>query len=163
MSSVTETERAWLAGFWDGEGSIALFHNQEKNGSDKIKPVLTAYNTDYGLINKALDIFSRADCNPYIVLRKQSSKNSRHRDCVEIKFSSVTSILPALQLMLPYLSGVKRAKGEILLRYLLRRQEKYAKGDQSYDERDWSDLEEIRSSETTRAAPEVNSTLWKKI
>jgi len=160
---VTETDRAWLAGIWDGEGSISLFSNNEHNGSVKLKPVVNMVNTDLAIINKVLDILEQAGCKPYIVNRPHSKKNANHRDVVEIKFSSIPSIIPALELMVPYLCGTKRAKAEILLRYAKRRADKFAVGDRTYDEDDWNDYEQIRSSETTREAPVANSTLWKKI
>jgi len=158
--SVTETERAWLAGIWDGEGSLALFTNHEKNGSLKIKPVANMVNTDYGIINRAHDIMVRGGCNPYVVNRRQSAKNLKHKDVIELKCSSVPTIEALLSLITPYLCGVKKQKAEILLRYVQRRKEKFANGDRSYEDEDFTAVEQIRSSETTRETPESNCTIW---
>ncbi len=157
---ITEIERAWLAGIIDGEGSISLFSNQEKSGSIKIKPVINFVNTDLGIVNEALSILHKAGCKPYIVNRRQSTKNSRHRDVVEVKASSVPEVKKFLELVAPYLKGEKKHKAEILLRYVSRREEKFKLGDYSYDEDDWQDLTAIRSSQTTREAPISNSTVW---
>lgn len=151
------TELAWLAGIIDGEGSIALFSNQEQSGSWKIKPVVNFVNTDLGIINTALDILYRNDVKPYIVKRHQSKKNKNHKDVIEVKVSSVPEIKKFLELVSPYLKGEKKHKAEILLRYATRRDEKFKLGDRSYDQDDWQDLEDIRSSQTTRQTPEINS------
>lgn len=156
---ITEIERAWLAGIVDGEGSIALFSNQEKSGSVKIKPVVNFVNTDIGIVNTALDILHRAGCNPYIVNRKQSNRNNRHKDVVEVKASSVEQVKKFLEVVAPYLCGEKKHKAQILLRYVSRREEKFKQGDFSYNKDDWTDLEEIRSSQTTREAPTVDCCL----
>lgn len=157
---ITEMDRAWLAGIWDGEGSISLFRNEEKNGSIKIKPVVNFVNTDLGIINEALRILSEADCSVYIVNRNQSRKNSNHQDVVEVKCSTIVGIKKILELIAPYLRGVKKHKAEILLRYCTRREEKFSKGDRTYDEDDFKDLSEIRSSQTTREKPAFDSQIW---
>lgn len=157
---ITEIERAWLAGIVDGEGSIALFTNQEKSGSVKIKPVVNFVNTDMGIINTALDILHRAGCNPYIVNRKQSKKNNRHKDVVEVKATSAVQVKKFLEIVTPYLRSEKKHKAEILIRYVTRREDKFRLGDFSYDEHDWADLKDIRSPQTTREAPAADCAVW---
>ena len=157
---VTETERAWLAGIWDGEGSISLFQNTEKDGAIKLKPIVNMVNTDMGIINKCLDIIERGGCHAYIVNRRHSVKNPKHKDVVEIKFSSVPNIKGILELIEPYLEGSKKSKAQILLRYVNRRSEKFLRGDRSYEEEDFEDMRLIRSSETTCETPTFNSNVW---
>ena len=157
---ITEMDRAWLAGIWDGEGSIALFRNEEKNGSVKIKPVVNFVNTDIGIINEALRILHEADCSVYIVNRNQSTKNSKHRDVIEVRCSTIVGIKKILELISPYLRGDKKHKAEILLRYCARREQKFLQGDRSYDADDFNDLSEIRSSQTTREKPAFDSQIW---
>ena len=149
---MVETDRAWLAGIIDGEGSLALFTNKVKDGSTKIKPVLNFVNTDMAIINKALSILEEAECTPYIV--KRVHKNTKHKDCVEVKATSTIQIEKWLLLVLPYLFGNKRAKAEILLRFVKRRMSRRAELKRNdlatYTEEDWQDFNEFRSSTTTR-------------
>jgi hypothetical protein len=149
---VTETDRAWLAGIIDGEGSLSLFTNQEKDGSTKIKPVLNFVNTDMAIVNKALSILEEAGCSPYIV--KRVYKNPLHKDCVEVKATSQVQIEKWLVLILPYLFGIKKQKAEILLRFIRRRMEKRSEVGRNdlatYSKEDWNDFNEFRSSTTTR-------------
>lgn len=149
---VIETDRAWLAGIWDGEGSIALFTNQEKDGCTKIKPVVNMVNTDMGIIDKVLSILEEAECNVYIVRRIH--KNPNHKDVIEIKTNSVNEIEKLLLLIEPYLFGIKKNKANILLRYVRRRKERRNEKGRNdlatYTEDDWNDVAEFRSSQTTR-------------
>lgn len=149
---VTETDRAWLAGIIDGEGSINLFSHQEKSGSTKIKPVINFVNTDMAIVNKAISILTKAGCNPYIV--KRIHKDTRHKDCVEVKATATLQVAKWLELVLPYLYGIKKAKAEILLRFVNRRtakREEVGRNDLAkYDAEDWNDVYEFRSSTTTR-------------
>jgi hypothetical protein len=149
---VTETDRAWLAGIIDGEGHLGLFTNQEKDGSTKIKPVVNFVNTDMAIVNKALSILNDYGCTPYIV--KRTHKNTRHQDCVEVKASSTIQIEKWLNLVTPYLCGVKKQKAEILLRYIKRRMDKRIEVGRNdlakYSKADWDDVHEFRSSTTTR-------------
>lgn len=158
--TTTEVERAWLAGIIDGEGSISLFHNQEKNGSDKIKPVINFVNTDLGIVNEAIKILKNLDCSVYIIKRNQSKKNKNHKDVIEVKCTNIPNIKIWLEAIEPYLKGEKKHKAQILLRYVTRRSEKFTQGDYSYDEDDWSALKDIRSPQTTRETPELNSQVW---
>lgn len=149
---VTETDRAWLAGIVDGEGCISLFTNQERDGSTKLKPVVNFVNTDMGIVNKALSILEQGNVTPYIV--KRVHKNTKHRDCIEVKTTSQIQIKKWLELVLPYLFGIKKQKAEILLRFINRRIEKRAEVGRNdlarYTEEDWDDFNELRSSTTTR-------------
>ena len=149
---VTETDRAWLAGIIDGEGSLSLFTNREKDGSTKIKPVLNFVNTDMTIVNKALSILEEAGCSPYIV--KRVHKNPKHLDIVEVKATSTAQIEKWLLLVQPYLFGVKKAKAEILLRFVRRRMAKRQEAGRNdlaqYSEEDWQDVQNFRSSTTTR-------------
>lgn len=156
----TEADKAWLAGIIDGEGSISLFHNQEASGADKIKPVINFVNTDLGIVNEALKILNDCGCNPYIVKRHQSKKNSKHKDVVEVKCTAIPQVKLFLDIVTPYLKGEKKHKAEILSRYVNRRVEKFSKNERGYDDEDWNDLKEIRSSQTTRETPRLDSKVW---
>lgn len=148
------TDLAWLAGIWDGEGSIALFTHKEKNGSIKICPTVCVVNTDISIINKVRKILEELGCN--FVLQETQPKNSRH----SIKWTLTTRnqkyIILFLEAVIPYLYSIKRQKAEILLDYTTRRVEKTKRilhGTTPYDKEDWSSFhqfQQIRSSQTTR-------------
>ena len=148
------TDLAWLAGIWDGEGSISLFTHKEKNGSTKICPTVNVVNTDIAIINEVRKILEQLDCS--FLLQETKPKNSRH----SIKWTLTTRnqkyIILFLEAMIPFLRSIKKQKAEILLDYSRRRfakTKRLLKGTTPYDEEDWSTFhkfQEIRSSQTTR-------------
>lgn len=152
-----DTDLAWLAGIWDGEGSIALFTHTERNGTQKICPTVCVVNTDIAIINKARKILEEIGCN--FVLQEYRPKNSRHSTRWVLTTRNQNYIVLFLEAVMPYLVSIKRQKAEILLDYTKRRLDKTkrlpSKGSTPYDDEDWSTFQkfqEIRSSQTTREA-----------
>jgi len=159
-----DTDLAWLAGFWDGEGSITLFGHQERNGSKKIKPIVSVVNTDIGMINKVRKILEELGCSFH--LSERGARKSAHSTAYILQTANMSHIIKFLEAVLPYLTGEKKERGEILYDYCSRRASKLerlpSKGSTPYDPEDWEDLKKFegmgfkrsnnRSSSTTRAA-----------
>lgn len=159
---IKDTDLAWLAGFWDGEGSISLFSHTERNGSKKICPCVCVVNTDIGMINKVRKILESLDCS--FVLHERKPKNSKHSIAYVLTTRNMKYIIKFLTSTINYLSGEKRERAEILLDYCSRRYSKLERtpfqGSTPYDPDDWKDLEKFnsmgfkrsnnRSSTTTR-------------
>lgn len=149
-----DTDLAWLAGIWDGEGTITVFSNTEKSGQKKIKPLCVVVNTDIQIISKIQEILLSLDCNFVITERKKEKKH--HSLCWSISTGNMLYIDRLLTAISPYLFGIKRAKADIVLRYVKQRMSKTDvrrfNGTTPYDEKDWSYVQEFRSSETTREA-----------
>jgi len=152
--NMKETDLAWLAGIWDGEGSISLYEAKEANGSKKIRPVITCVNTDVNIVNNIQLILLEMGCNIHI--HEFTPNNPRHSHQWRFITSNMKTLQTFLRLLLPYLRSEKKARGEIMLRYIEQRMAKIDprkfNGTTPYDEKDWSYIEEIRSSETTREA-----------
>lgn len=146
------TDLAWLAGIWDGEGSLTIFSHTEKNGSKKICPTAIVVNTDINIISEIQRILEGLDCS--FVIHEYRPTNKKHKLQWRITTRNTLYIRRLLEAILPYLKGEKKAKGEILLRYVKQRRAKMerlpSKGSTPYDAEDWSYLDKIRSSETTR-------------
>ena len=149
-----ETDLAWLAGIWDGEGSIVLFSNQEKDGTKKIKPVCVVVNTDISIINEIQRILVGIECN--FVIHERKPKNRKHNVCWAVSTSNMLYLKRFLDQVSPYLKGLKKSRADILSRYVNQRLLKVDKrkfnGTTPYDDKDWSFIDEFRSSETTREA-----------
>ena len=149
-----DTDLAWLAGIWDGEGSISLFTHKEKNGLTKLCPTCVVINTDIHIINKVRDILEQLDC--HFVLHEYRPKNKDHKTQWRLTTRNMNYIKTFLTAILPYLVGEKKAKGEILLSYVSQRLDKLEKrnynGTTPYDQEDWDHYTAIRSSTTTREA-----------
>lgn len=112
---VTNTELAWLAGLWDGEGSITIFTHQEKDGNKKICPTLLVVNTNPAIIAEAARILDKLGTSFHVFER--NNPNPKHKDAIQLNTRNQQYIKIALEAMLPYLVG-KKAQAELTLRYV---------------------------------------------
>ena len=138
-----DTDLAWLAGIWDGEGSITLFTHKEADNSTKICPTVLVVNTDIHIINKIQKLLEDLKCN--FVIHEHKPKNKKHKIQWRITTRNIRYIQKFLVPILPYLVGDKKAKGEIVLRYANRRiakQESSGRYNPPYDQEDFDDLKE---------------------
>lgn len=110
-----DTDLAWLAGIWDGEGTCSLYGNREKNGSRKIKPRFSMGNTDLGIINRALKIVNMLGVNPYIYNRQPKKK--QHKACTYFVINKREDITIVLEAILPYMTGEKKEKAKLVLHF----------------------------------------------
>lgn len=131
---VTNLELAWLAGIWDGEGSITIFTHTEKNGQRKIRPVVCVVNTNLEIIAEVARILDSLGTS-FQVFERKNPKDS-HKDCVQLTTSNFEYIKVTIQAMLPYLIG-KKAQAQLVLRYVNKKLEQFKTNKRPrYDEED---------------------------
>lgn len=112
-----ETKRediAWLAGFWDGEGSIGLVRNK----TTRILSVQLSH-TEFNTIEHILRILKslRINGRGYTYQERDPAK---HRDAHYIRVSGIANILKLSVLMLPH-AVTKRRHWEIAIEWARRR------------------------------------------
>jgi hypothetical protein len=157
---ITETEKAWLAGFWDGEGSITIFTHVEKNGKKKICPTINVTNTHEGVIAHTVELLDRLGTS-FSILEKRSDTD-KHKTAYTIGTRNISYIKTTLEAMQPYLV-CKKAQCALVLRYVNKKlQQREANGRPRYDDEDFDIQEECQllnkrgkvplSSTTTREA-----------
>lgn len=153
-----DTDLAWLAGIWDGEGSVALFSHTEKPGMTKIKPVVNVINTDIAIINKVRKLLEELGCN--FSFQERHPQNKKHSTAWILITGNQKYIVTFLKAVYPYLFSIKKQKAEILIDYCSRRLERTKRlpsaGSTPYDEQDWdtfNKFQNVRSSQTTREEP----------
>jgi len=113
QATVSEIEKAWLAGLIDGEGSINCNYPNGKNNSPS--PRLTITNTDFELIEKAVSICQRIGGNPHVQEKPRTNpKHSKAKDILILGHSKLLKILPAV---MPYLTGRKGEAALALYRF----------------------------------------------
>jgi hypothetical protein len=116
---ITDTQLAWLAGIWDGEGSFCIIHtgmnNSKKGKNHHILARISMSNTNLLIINKVAEIFKKLGCNFYI---SQPVRKNRpyHKDNYHFSISRMTHVVIACKAMLPYLIAKKR-QAEILIEF----------------------------------------------
>lgn len=147
-----EKDLAWLAGIWEGEGSILLYSRPVNNTRLQISPSLEVSNTDIHIMNDVRKILEEMGCN---FSWRQYRPKKGTKDCYKLSSSHAGHIKTFLDNVLPFIRGEKKAYGETLLSFVSRRLEK-AKDQKGglkhlpYDEEDYAF---IRSSTTTREEP----------
>lgn len=145
-----EINLAWLAGIMEGEGTFAIYH--QKVGRDtgpngQLRGCISLTNTDPILINKAYEVFKQIGVELHIAEYK--NKKGSTRPVYDMQTAKADSVKLICETLLPYLYGEKHAKATMLLRFVTKRIEK-RKDRSGYDEEDWKQFKDFRSSETTR-------------
>lgn len=125
---VSETEKAWLAGIIDGEGSVIL--SLQVNGHKLIGalPEVHVGNTEQVMIEAIGDIYNRLSVGRHISRRKLSSTNGitgqrgmSYKDLYVVAVVGFLRVRKLLPHILPYLVTSKKQKTELLLRYVEQR------------------------------------------
>lgn len=152
--NMQDTDLAWLAGIWEGEGSILLYSRPKSNNTIQITPNVTMTNTDVSIVNKARKIIEEMGCN--FSWREYTPKGKdSYKKCFKISSAHAGNIQIFLEHILPFMYGLKKAYGETLLAFVSRRVEKAKnqKGGIKHLRYDEEDYEFLRSSTTTREEP----------
>jgi len=108
-----EIQLSWLAGLWDGEGSITIFRQREKNGSVKLKPCLVLTNTDENIINHAVKILDSYEIKFHVI----DYTRPRCKRVYQLTTSKLENLNKFCEILTPYLVG-KKAQAELLKRYV---------------------------------------------
>lgn len=148
-----ETDLAWLAGIWDGEGSIMLYSRPVTESRIQITPALEVTNTDILIINKCRKLLEELGCN--FTLMERKPKKKQHKLAFSLRTQNAFYIKIFLEKIIPYLESVKKSYGETLLSFVSKRIEKAEKQGKvlKHLRYDSEDYEFVRSSTTTREAP----------
>lgn len=112
---ITETDKAWLAGFWDGEGSITIFTHTEKNGREKICPTINVTNTNEYVIAHVIELLDKLGTS-FSVAQKHNNTD-KWKDAYTVGTRNMQYIKIVLEAIQPYLV-CKKAQCSLVLRYV---------------------------------------------
>ncbi len=150
QATVTEIEKAWLAGIIDGEGSIRIDYPRDK-GSASPRIVIT--NTDWGIIEKAVDICQRLGVNPHVTLRK-----SRITECKDILILNMGKLLMFIPHVMPYLTGQKSKQAIMLYEFCQQRKglnsNSVANGKRAYTKEQMNLIYDIKNAKHAVTKPQ---------
>ena len=150
---LTEVEKAWLAGFWDGEGSITIFTHTEKNGREKICPTILVTNTNENVIAYIVTLLDRLGTS--FSINKQEGRSDKHKDAYHVTTRNIQYIKTVLEAMLPYLV-CKKPQAILVLRYVTKKlQQREANGRPRYDDEDYGIQQECQA--LNKRGPVLNS------
>lgn len=146
-TALSESEKAWLAGFVDGEGYIGITHQTKKetsssSASDIYHPLLIITNTN----KEALEYIQRITAVGAVYSGKLPKNNEK--PSYQYKISKRDDILAILGLILPYLK-IKKQQGNLLVEFIERRKKikpitgRGHRGASSYSEADRNIYEQL--------------------
>ena len=113
----TPIELSYLAGLWDGEGTITVSKGKMKNNNIQYSPRISLGNTEVSMINEIVKTLDKVGIRGYIFTEE---KEAPRKDMYKIVISKFDQAKKLLEIILPYLK-VKKAQGELLLRFLKNR------------------------------------------
>jgi len=115
---LTERELAYMAGLFDGEGTIGIFKVQPRRRTKNptFRPIIQFVNTDLRLIAKFTNIAKVLGCTYYM---HTDSKNHR-KTCYTVQITRFSMQVSWLEAFIPYLVG-KREQAELQLEFVKRR------------------------------------------
>jgi len=112
---MTNEKLAWLAGLWDGEGTITVYHSLRRKGTSRYHPGLVLANCDENIISEAVKILDEIGVKMF--LTKVKMKSERHKDAFLLTTRKLSPVKKLCETLLPYLIG-KKAQAELTLRFV---------------------------------------------
>jgi len=107
---VTQIEIAWLAGIWDGEGTISVRRNKKIN---QFSPRVTMVNTNAAIIRKVADILTRMGIGHYLREKGEGGFSGSSRQCWIVSIETLEGAKQFLKNVRPLLVG-KTYQAELL-------------------------------------------------
>lgn len=142
---------AWLAGIMEGEGTFSIYHQKRKTNKEgpngQLRATISLTNTDVFLIEKAYQVFK--DIGVELHISEYKNKKGSTKPVFDMSTARQENVRLICEALLPYLFGEKKAKAQMLLRFVNKR---IAGGKTQYDEDDWKQFTSFRSPTTTREA-----------
>lgn len=150
-------ELAWLAGIMEGEGSFFIAKQlRNKTPAPQLRGTISLTNTDPMIINKAYSIFKGFGVELHI--QEFTNKKGSTKPVYEMTTAQQDKVQKVCSELIPFMFGEKKAKAEMLLRFVTKRLEKRISNKKAgYDEEDWVTYTQFYpnplSSETLRETP----------
>lgn len=128
----TEAELGWFAGMLEGEG--CLYFSKQKFRGDKFDIIVGVQitNTDINIINKLVEILEKCELSWFIRTKKVYSP--KHAECFFIETRNQGMLRKSLEVFTPYMYGAKKAKAELILKFLVKRNGKRGRNPYTSDE-----------------------------
>jgi len=115
----TLEELAWLAGIIDGEGYIGIQLERIRKHSVVRRATvgLQISNTDEDIALKAVFIIKKIGANPYLKIDKTALKKTTKKIVYVVVIHRMAVLLKVLKPVLPYLTGNKKMRAELIIEF----------------------------------------------
>lgn len=131
QATLTEAEIAWLAAIIEGEGSLSLslWKRDESSGrKPKIGLKVNIYNTDAGIILKAVEIIEKLGARFHVREREQAPMAKRgggiyagNGSMITVTVGHLESVYHLVRRLRPWFFGDKAPRADLIIRYLEQR------------------------------------------
>jgi hypothetical protein len=111
------SDRAWLAGIWEGEGTFAVYHTPTKWGK-RYWPLAQCVNTDFVLIEEIHAALERNNIGHRIVHREMTRFNPKHKDTKVVWIYGMKRVQALIRFILPELRGKKKEVAQTVLEFI---------------------------------------------
>jgi hypothetical protein len=125
QAKVSDIEYGWLAGFFDGEGSVVLTIRPSagKNGGPKVQPMALLGGTDQASLDAITSILERAEIGHHVAwaIPKGTARNGNaYKKAWALRIVGIQRTQRFITWILPALH-TKRERAELVLRYIAAR------------------------------------------
>ncbi len=112
-------DASWLAGMIEGDGYISLCVYRSKGSKLGVhyKPVIGVTNTDVTIINHVDNLFKELGVGAFV----QDSKSGSNIPVMTVSTSKLSSVKKIIDSIFPYIIGEKKARAELVLKFVTRR------------------------------------------
>jgi hypothetical protein len=104
---------AWLAGLFDGEGSLTIGRDERRKHTRLIAR-FSISNTDPNIIERVQDILIRHGFHPYVY---EQDRADWKKVCYHIQVNRRVEIKMIIEMLMPHMVG-KKAKAAMMLRFI---------------------------------------------
>lgn len=111
---VTISELAWLAGIWDGEGTISIRRNVKIN---QFSPRVHMVNTNSHMIEKVVEILRKIGVEPYVREVSRGTFEGSRKQMWAVGVDTLSKSKIILDSFFPYLVA-KKPQAKLLLQFV---------------------------------------------
>lgn len=151
---IKETEKAYIAGFIDGEGTISVTSSKRNRPTEHI--ILTPYITIANTNRHVLEVIKKYLGFYDISIHRNYPKSSNNKICYRIFFTGRKRIIKVLELLIPYLI-IKKKNAELVLKFVkLREQHVINQYNSAYTKKEIQlvrELKKVIGNQTVRMTP----------
>jgi len=117
---VTQTDLAWLAGIWDGEGHFSIRRTVVKNNAPQYSPRLGMTNSNVQILTRVREILDALEIGYYFREKDQGGFEGSHKQTWLVAVETMVNAVKVIAAIRPYLVG-KCFQADCIMEYCTRR------------------------------------------
>lgn len=114
MIKMNDREKNYIAGFFEGEGTITLYKRKRKHGEDNyfwFMPTVAIFNTEKDVLTWIYEVIGKDGC----ILYRSENTDRNQKPCYMLRLRGQKSIQKFLNEILPFMRMERKIKIAMLL------------------------------------------------